>query len=210
MNKNLPAIKQDNSLVLSKTKKLITITNKILLQKTATKKPLPTVKESTTLKAVGKISDDPNRAIEFEDNIQAWIDKDTGLMWEVKTRENIDSSYVWSEKDIEKAWNPKNLTDDVKDTFSYVKKLNSQKYGGFDDWRIPAIEELGTIFTKEKNNEKYIKLALSKNTISDFYWSSNTNGNYTSDALGVYFGGGGQSKSSKAHNGYIRCIRLGQ
>ena len=45
-----------------------------------TKESAPTIKKTTELKTVGKITDDPNRVIEFEDKIDAWIDKDSGLI----------------------------------------------------------------------------------------------------------------------------------
>ena len=124
------------------------------------------------------ISDNQTRPIEFKDNILAWIDEDTGLMWEVKNIDNIKHGYVWSKNWIKEAHIPKNLTDDVKDAFSYVEKLNKTNYVGFKDWRLPTKEELETIVTKELSKTKgfddrysCIKEPLSKNT-EWCYWSS--------------------------------------
>ena len=120
-NTNLPALRPETQAVLGKTKRLLAITNKILANKVVKKTPPPP-------KVVHKISTDQNKAIEFSDNIEAWIDADTGLMWEIKTKENIEHWYVWSKEEIQKAWHSENLTDDVKDTFSYAKKLNANNH----------------------------------------------------------------------------------
>ena len=137
--------------------------------------------------------------IEFSDNIEAWIDADTGLMWEIKTEENIEHQYVWSKEEIQTAHQPKKLTDDVKDAFSYAEKLNANNYAGFNDWRVPTIEELETLLTKKYN--------LSNNY---YYWSSTTNALYTVSAWGVNFYDGYTNDYYKTDSLYVRCVRGGQ
>jgi len=198
MKNNLTTTNQNAKLALVKSKSLLNITNKIL----TTKKPTPPTK-------AGRISDDQSRVIEFEEKIDAWIDKDTGLMWEVKTKENIKYKYVWSEEWIEKAYEPEELKDSVKDAFSYAKKLNEMNYAGFNDWRFPTKEELKTLLIKERNNNLYIKLPLSKNS-SNYYWSSTTYASSTSYAWFVNFYYGNQSYYVKTDNFYVRCVRAGQ
>ena len=167
-------------------------------------------------------------------NIEAWIDADTGLMWEIKTKENIEYEYVWSkewiEEWIEEALSPEDLTDDfsylfkyidhidsiqfikddIKDAFSYSQKLNKKNYAGFSNWRVPTLEELETLLTEETNNDLYIKYPLSKNTASNVYWSSTTNAYSTGGAWIVYFSNGLQGTYNKAHSYYVRCVRAGQ
>ena len=159
--------------------------------------------EST--KKVNKISTDQNKAIEFEDEIEAWIDKDTGLMWEVKTKENIEHEYVWSEEWI----GPDSVSDSAEDAFTYAKKLNELSYAGFNDWRIPTKEELETLLTKEQNDDWYIKVALCKNS-SSYYWSSTTDADGTDGAWYLGFSYGDQGYGYKAGNDYVRCVRAGQ
>ena len=180
-NTNLPALRPETQAVLGKSKRLLAITNKILANKVVKKTPPPP-------KVVHKISTDQNKAIEFSDNIEAWIDTDTGLMWEVKTKENIGHYYVWSKEYIEKAYFPEKLTDDVKDAFSYAQKLNANNHAEFSDWRVPTLKELETLLTEEENNDYYIKYPLSKNTAaSDYYWSSTTDADSTDYAWHVNF-----------------------
>ncbi len=206
-NTNLPALRPETQAILGKSKRLLAITNKILANKVVKKTPPPP-------KVVHKISTDQNKAIEFSDNIEAWIDTDTGLMWEVKTKENIGHYYVWSKEYIEKAYFPEKLTDDVKDAFSYAQKLNANNHAGFSDWRVPTHKELKTVLTKEKNNGYYIKYPLSKNTAntaSSHYWSSTTDASYTGGAWIVYFSNGTQDNfGNKTGSNYVRCVRAGQ
>ncbi|MEA1917781.1 MAG: DUF1566 domain-containing protein [Campylobacterota bacterium] len=160
---------------------------------------------------MGKITDDPNRVIEFDDNIDAWIDTVTGLMWEVKTEENIEHEYVWSEKWVDGTWLSKNLTDDTEDAFSYAKKLNTQWHGGFSDWRVPTKKELETILIIKEINGYYIKAPLSENS-SNGYWSSTSYEGSSDYAWSVYFYSGYVYYDSHAKDDsyYVRCVRDGQ
>ena len=196
---NLPALRPETQAILGKSKRLLAITNKILANKVVKKTPPP--------KVVHKISTDQNKAIEFSDNIEAWIDADTGLMWEIKTEENIKYAYVWSKEEIQTAWGPEYLTDDVKDTFSYVQKLNGNNHTGFSDWRVPTLGELKTVLTKEKNNDLYIKYPLSKNTVSDYYWSSTTYASHSDLAWYVDFRTGYTNDYYKPFGTFVRCVR---
>ena len=78
-------------------------------------------------------------SIRVEDNTLTWKDKDTGLIWEMKNEENIEDAYTWEE------------------AFSYAEELNEMNYGGFNDWRVPTINELKTLVTEEKINDFFIK-----------------------------------------------------
>lgn len=198
MSNQLTTTNQNAKLALEKSKSLLEITSKILVTKKSTPSP-----------KVGRISDDQIRAIEFEDQIDAWIDKDTGLMWEVKTKENIEHRYVWSEEWIKDAKYPECLTDSVKDAFAYAKKLNELNYAGFSDWRIPTIKELETLLRKEKNNDTYAKLSLSKNC-SGYYWSSTTYEGYKDVAWYVDFSDGYVGGNCKYLKNNVRCVRAGQ
>jgi GTPase involved in cell partitioning and DNA repair len=161
----------------------------------------------------GEISEDQERPIEFEDNILAWKDTETGLMWEVKNRENVEHKYVWSKENIETAKYPERLTDDVKDAFSYAEKLNNQNYAGFNDWRVPSLEELKTILTKEKSQFKnfeddnlYIKDPLAKTT-NLWYWTKDTVDNDSSNSWLLNFNIGLDDYNYQSYDYFVRCVR---
>lgn len=199
---------RDASLVFNKSKSTLNVTKKILSKDTSLILENNEEVSSKPLTKVRKISDDQTKVIEFGDQVEAWIDKDTGLMWEVKTKENIEHKYIWSEEWIEKALCPECLTDSVKDAFSYAKKLNELNYAGFSDWRIPTMEELETLLTKKKVNDWYIKFPLSKNSSSG-YWSSIATEFYEDDSAdGAYFRTGGKFNDNKCTNQYVRCVRI--
>lgn len=127
MDKSLVNTNQSAKVALSKAKKLLMNTNPIK----------------------NKYAD----IIHFKDNIETWKDKDTSLIWEIKSSENIDQIYTYNE------------------AVSYVKKLNMINFAGINNWEIPSIKDLETLSTQELNNNLHIKKKLSEN--SDWaYWSS--------------------------------------
>jgi hypothetical protein len=118
-----------------------------------------------------QIQFDPEKIINFENNILAWVDQETNLMWEVKNKENIGFWYVWHTKNV------KNVTFEVKSHFeeeiydctSYIKRMNENNYAGFSDWGLPTVEELKSLINEE-GNEYFIKKPLSSNTFPA-YWT---------------------------------------
>jgi len=129
-----------------------------------------------------------NKVIKFSDNIKSWIDVDTGLIWEIKTKQNINDRYDW------------------EDAKRYCSNL---VLDGHSDWRLPNIDELKTLLTEKKYNGYYIKKPLSDNT-KRYYWSDNIYAHNTDFAWGVYFDYANDSYYDKADNYYVRCVRVGE
>lgn len=80
--------------------------------------------------------------------------------------------------------------------------------GGYEDWRLPTIQELQSIVDIGKK-EPTIKRRFN-NVTSSSYWSSSE---YVSDAKYawvVYFGLGVTYSDAKANEGSVRCVRAGQ
>lgn len=117
------------------------------------------------------IQTDQDKFIHFEDSILAWEDKDTQLMWEVKSKEALNFMYAWDKRYVD------SISEDLKykfeldiqDCTSYVERMNNEKYAGFQNWRLPTIEELQSLINKEGEG-RYIKNPLRYNTCPA-YWS---------------------------------------
>ena len=132
---------------------------------------------------------------ELPDSSSHWAmvrDNVTCLIWEVKTRYNKENKYTWQ---------------DAKDEF--IRKLNSSRFGGYSDWRLPHREELRSIVDYGKYdpavNEQYFPY-----TMSSFYWSSSTTVGHRDGAWGVYFNGGDGTPKSKSSKYFVRAVREGQ
>jgi len=144
------------------------------------------IPESALSELQPKVSKDPEEIIEIDSGITTWIDVDTGLMWEVKTKETRD------------------LIMSQKETQNYIDNLNIVEYGGYNDWRLPTLKELKTLLTKHKHHFSYIKKPLSKNT-NHGYW---TNTKYDENFyMIVNFHKGKEMKSEKHNLDYVRCVR---
>ena len=125
----------------------------------------------------------------IKNNTETWKDKDTGLIWEIKSSENIDEIYTYDE------------------AVSYVQNLNIIKFGGINNWEIPNINVLETLSTQELNNNLYIKKILSEN--SDWaYWSSTIieeNKSYV-----YYYNYGEKRLEFQNFQCYLRCVSRGK
>ena len=119
-------------------------------------------------------------------------DTKTGLMWTQK------DSYVDLGKSL--SWNESN---------DYVKELSS---GGYNDWRLPTIAELKTIYEPSKFNKdifggkvKLDPIFAERGTYS--YWSSETEGSCCARA--ITFDYGFVSKHHRDYSGSygVRAVR---
>jgi hypothetical protein len=108
----------------------------------------------------------------------------TKLMWQ---KENDNTKRNWD------------------DAITYCEGLS---LGGYDDWRLPNIEELKSII--DERNNPAINTTSFPNTKPSYYWSSTTNAYGTTDAWFVNFYGGSVYYYGKSGNGYVRCVRAGQ
>ncbi len=89
-------------------------------------------------------------------------DRETGLVWEVKT---TDGSI--HDRDRTFDWQGSHET--------FLAELNSTKFGGFSDWRLPTTDELQTI--RVKGAEPFISQEFFPNTVATSYLSWRKCGN---------------------------------
>jgi hypothetical protein len=112
-----------------------------------------------------------------------FVDYDTNLMWQ----DDIES------QTIKKNW---------QGAMDYCQNLS---LAGFDDWRLPKIEELESIID-DTRSDSAIKLGF-ENVVSDYYWSSSSSVGNSNYAWDVYFGNGGGITNGKNSSSSVRCVR---
>lgn len=123
---------------------------------------------------------------DLPDSATNWVmvrDNVTGLIWEVKQAKDgnadysnphdADNKYTWYNSDPETNGGNAGTAGDGTDTKDFINALNSERFGGYSDWRMPTVKELSSIV----NSGTYypaINTAYFPNTISFPYWSSTT------------------------------------
>ena len=107
------------------------------------------------------------------DTATEWVmvrDNMTGLIWEVKT----DDSSIHDKYDTYTWQNAQDI---------FIATLNSQNYGGHNDWRLPTIKEISTIVDiSMEYPSPTINTDYFPNTDLYYYWSSTTYAYYPSIA----------------------------
>jgi len=90
----------------------------------------------------------------------------------------------------------------------YIDELNQQKFAGFNDWRLPTLEEAMSLMEPKKNQAG---LYIDERFDSNQWWI------WTSDSVKgeswawvVYFGSGGCYGSLFDPNPHVRALRSGQ
>jgi hypothetical protein len=128
----------------------------------------------------------------LSDSATSWVmvrDNVTGLIWENKTVDGTihdkDKSYTWYDPTDPNPGTP----GDGTDTKDFLDALNSARFGGYSDWRLPTIRELTSIVNHgiPPSPGPAIDTGYFPNTAASWYWSSTTPVNYTYGAWLVYF-----------------------
>ena len=137
-----------------------------------------------------KLDDEGNELSEDAENWSMVRDANTGYVWEVKTSANKHILYAWEE------------------AFVFVSQLNERKFGGYNDWRLPAVRELYTLVDVSKYDPA-INIVYFPNTQLGGYWSSTTEDRSTGRALYVGFLNGYVYGNGKSYLYYVRAVRGG-
>lgn len=165
-----------------------------------------------------KLGADGNELPKFAESWAMVRDNVTGLIWEVKqdmdetvnylNPHDSDNEYTWYDPDPETNGGFAGTPGDGTDTEDFINALNGAEFGGFDDWRLPTVNELFYLFHYGKYKPGP--------TIADFYfpqtqllwyWTSTTHASHTDGAWDLGFGYGGGYAGLKYEFKPVRAVR---
>jgi hypothetical protein len=158
--------------------------------------------------AYTKLDSDGN---ELEPCAMQWAmvrDDVTGLVWEVKT----DDGGIHDRDD--KYALVKTEESDLDAQYDFINRLKNEQFGGYDDWRLPTIQELSSLVHRGNSNPA-INTTYFPNTISWFYWSSTPHHNPSipDNTWGTHFDYGyvyaGDERFARSNSHYVRAVRGG-
>ncbi len=146
------------------------------------------------------------------------LDNVTGLIWEVKqdndgtqdyaNPHDADNTYTWCDTNPDSNGGDQG-TCGTNDTEEFIDALNTNNFGGHNDWRLPTLKELVTLVDYSRVNPS-IDTSFFPDTVSFYYWSSTTSANYTNGAWLVPFDYGHVHNNPKESSYYVRAVRGGQ
>ena len=114
----------------------------------------------------------------FEVNVAVVLDAKTALMWEAE----YQPACTW------------------KAMHGYARRCRT---GGFDDWRVPAIDELITLI----DFERFGPASGFPGMPADWFWSSSSYAYGLNLAWFVSFNRGFVNLNDKSNAGGVRCVR---
>ncbi len=148
-------------------------------------------------------------------------DNVTGLIWEIKQAndgianyDNIhdaDNTYTWYDLNSDTNGGVVGTSGDKSDTLDFINAMNTEKLGGFADWRIPTKQELNSIVNFGAYNPAVNTLYFA-NTVASYYWTANSVAAYPDHAWKIDFYSGTHSYHSKLDgvSYHVRAVRGGQ
>jgi hypothetical protein len=124
---------------------------------------------------------------------------------------DILSNLHWMRFSLGQTWNGKiNLTEAKRFTWQEAQDAadafnQAGGFAGYQDWRVPTIDELKTIV--ERNKKPAINHAMFPATPLSMFWSSTPATNISHSAWAVYFYGGSAYWYGKTSYYFVRLVR---
>ncbi len=128
-----------------------------------------------------------NTIVDTKTNLH-WMRFALGQTWNGKTNLTEAKRYTWQE------------ALDITDAFN-----QAGGFVGYQDWRVPSIDELKTIV--ERNKKPAINHAMFPATPLSMFWSSTSAVNVNHSAWAVYFYGGSAYWYGKTSYYFVRLVR---
>lgn len=119
---------------------------------------------------------------------------------------NSSSKNIVKDKQTNLIWQDNDDAKSIKKDWGNARRYCAHlTLGGYDDWRLPSMEELRSIvdFSLYK---PAINISF-KNVANDFYWSSTSNAGDSSKAWIVSFAYGYDGWCPKSYAYFVRCVR---
>ena len=128
------------------------------------------------------------------------IDSATGLQWQ----DNETKHRRWVTYENHTAGNYNDTSGETATTYCSDLTLD-----GYMDWRLPSIEELGTLLDDSRSIPP-LSEGVFTHYSSNYYWSATSNAESNNEAWTVRFTNGFSSSQAKKNDIYVRCVRGGQ
>ncbi len=137
-------------------------------------------------------------------------DLETGLTWESRTHDygphDFRQTYTWRNTPATGSVAQCELPDCNAD--AYIARLNSERWCGFENWRLPDREELRSIVDYRREIAgSTVFSAMFPNTAAQFYWGAETDVSDPLAAWGIGFVFGFDYAYPKNSVGHIRLVR---
>ncbi len=173
---------------------------------------------STTPLSYTKIG---SKGQKLPDSATSWAmvrDNVTGLTWEVKNSkdgvedysnlQDADNIYTWYDSNPSSNRGDAGTSGDGTDTEDFIRDLNSERFGGFSDWRMPTSMELSVIFNRATDSPAANDTSFFPNTL-DHYWTSTTDPttDHPERAASVDFSTGWMNFPDKSDSQHVRAVR---
>ncbi|MGH7595549.1 MAG: TIR domain-containing protein [bacterium] len=122
---------------------------------------------------------------ELQQNGQVVVDHATGLFWQ-------------------QAGSPQEIT--YADAEKYIRELNTKRFTGYNDWRLPTLEEVMSLMESKEHGELYLDPMFDRS--QRWIWTADKES--AGRAWCVAFDVGGCSRLGLGLYGYVRAVRSGQ